>query len=128
MSQNDYESNVLKQYFGWTIDEYKAVLADRLLEKKVSFAIDTTAKDKINKVKQRLDNGDDFATVAQEMSDDEARNKKDVITGRVTKMIEQDLADDPYAQEYFSNLLKKAIELAPDDAVLARWMAEAQAR
>ena len=72
MSQNDYESNVLKQYFGWTIDEYKAVLADRLLEKKVSFAIDTTAKDKINKVKQRLDNGDDFATVAQEMSDDEA--------------------------------------------------------
>ncbi|WP_462166718.1 hypothetical protein [Pseudoalteromonas sp. GB43] len=25
-------------------------------------------------------------------------------------MIEQDLADDPYAQEYFSNLLKKAID------------------
>ncbi|PMN90680.1 hypothetical protein BCT23_04120 [Enterovibrio norvegicus] len=25
-------------------------------------------------------------------------------------MIEQDLADDPYAQEYFSNLLKQAIE------------------
>ncbi|MCL1125789.1 HsdR family type I site-specific deoxyribonuclease [Shewanella surugensis] len=45
----------------------------------------------------------------EEMSDDEARNKKDAITGRVTKMIEQDLADDPYAQEYFSNLLKQAI-------------------
>lgn len=48
------------------------------------------------------------------MTDDEARNKKDVITGRVTKMIEQDLADDPYAQEYFSNLLKKAIEQAKE--------------
>ncbi|WP_256384596.1 type I restriction endonuclease subunit R [Photobacterium toruni] len=45
----------------------------------------------------------------EQMTDDEANNKKDVITGRVTKMIEQDLADDPYAQEYFSNLLKKAI-------------------
>lgn len=45
----------------------------------------------------------------EEMSDDEARNKKDVITGRVTKMIEQDLADDPYAQEYFSNLLKRQL-------------------
>lgn len=45
----------------------------------------------------------------QEMSDEEARNKKDVITGRVTKMIEQDLADDPYAQEYFSKMLKEAI-------------------
>ncbi|MBB1268475.1 type I restriction endonuclease subunit R [Shewanella sp. SR44-3] len=46
----------------------------------------------------------------EDMSDDEARNKKDAITGRVTKMIEQDLADDPYAQEYFSNLLKQAID------------------
>jgi type I restriction enzyme R subunit len=46
----------------------------------------------------------------EEMSDDEARNKKDVISGRVTKMIEQDLGDDPYAQEYFSKLLKQAIE------------------
>lgn len=72
MSQSDYESNVLQQYFGWTIDEYRAVLADRLLEKKVSFAVDTSAKEKINKVKTRLDQGDDFAAVAREMSDDEA--------------------------------------------------------
>ncbi|WP_231116617.1 type I restriction endonuclease subunit R [Piscirickettsia salmonis] len=43
------------------------------------------------------------------LTDDEARNQTDKITGRITKMIEQDLADDPYAQEYFSNLLKKAI-------------------
>ncbi|PKH88908.1 type I restriction endonuclease subunit R [Colwellia sp. Bg11-28] len=46
----------------------------------------------------------------QDLSDDEARNQTDKITGRITKMIEQDLADDPYAQEYFSKLLKKAIE------------------
>ncbi|MGM8910699.1 type I restriction endonuclease subunit R [Psychrobacter sp. 1U1] len=45
----------------------------------------------------------------EELSDDEARNQTDKITGRVTKMIEQDLADDPYAQEYFSKLLKQAI-------------------
>ncbi len=44
-----------------------------------------------------------------ELSEDEARNQTDKITGRITKMIKQDLADDPYAQEYFSNLLKKAI-------------------
>jgi type I restriction enzyme R subunit len=45
-----------------------------------------------------------------DLSDDEARNQTDKITGRITKMIEQDLAEDPYAQEYFSKLLKKAIE------------------
>ena len=50
----------------------------------------------------------------EELTDDEARNKKDAITGRVTKMIEQELADDPYAQEYFSKLLKKAIEQAKE--------------
>ncbi|MFS1500545.1 type I restriction endonuclease subunit R [Vibrio splendidus] len=50
----------------------------------------------------------------EEMTDDEARNKKDAITGRVTKMIDQDLADDPYAQEYFSKLLKQAIEQAKE--------------
>ena len=44
-----------------------------------------------------------------DMTDDEARNQTDKITGRITKMIKQDLADDPYAQEYFSKLLKKAI-------------------
>jgi type I restriction enzyme R subunit len=36
-------------------------------------------------------------------SDDEARNQTDKITGRITKMIEQDLADDPYAQEAHSD-------------------------
>lgn len=46
----------------------------------------------------------------QDPSDDEARNQTDKITGRITKMIEIDLADDPYAQEYFSKLLKQAIE------------------
>ncbi|HCH2715592.1 TPA: type I restriction endonuclease subunit R [Vibrio parahaemolyticus] len=50
----------------------------------------------------------------EDLTDDEARNKKDAITGRVTKMIDQDLADDPYAQEYFSKLLKKAIEQAKE--------------
>ncbi|MCC9651031.1 type I restriction endonuclease subunit R [Vibrio sp. MA64] len=50
----------------------------------------------------------------EQLSDDEARNKKDAITGRVTKIIEQDLADDPYAQEYFSKLLKQAIQQAKE--------------
>lgn len=45
----------------------------------------------------------------EDLSDDEARNQTDKITGRITKMISQDLADDPYAQEYFSELLKRAI-------------------
>ena len=48
----------------------------------------------------------------EEWSDDKARNETDIIKTRVTRMIEQDLVDDPYAQEAFSQLLRNAIEEA----------------
>src|SRR6185369_1161058 len=37
------------------------------------------------------------------------RNETDIIRTRLKKTIEQDLADDPYAQQVFSKLLKLAI-------------------
>ncbi len=48
----------------------------------------------------------------EEWSEDKTRNETDIIKTRVTKMIEQDLKDDPYAQEAFSALLRQAIEEA----------------
>lgn len=45
-------------------------------------------------------------------SDDKTRNETDIIKTRVTRMIEQELQDDPYAQDAFSKLLRKAIEEA----------------
>ncbi len=45
----------------------------------------------------------------EEWSEDKTRNETDIIKTRVTKMIEQDLNDDPYAQEAFSKLLRQAI-------------------
>ena len=48
----------------------------------------------------------------EDWSEDKTRNETDIIKTRVTKMIEQDLKDDPYAQEAFSALLRQAIEEA----------------
>ncbi|MBN9310005.1 hypothetical protein [Devosia sp.] len=45
-------------------------------------------------------------------SEDKARAETDVIKTRLTKTIEQDLADDPYAQAVFSELLRRAIHEA----------------
>ncbi len=45
-------------------------------------------------------------------SDDKTRNETDIIKTRVTKKIEQELRDDPYAQEAFSKLLRKVIDEA----------------
>ncbi|HEY3814684.1 MAG TPA: HsdR family type I site-specific deoxyribonuclease [Caulobacteraceae bacterium] len=42
-------------------------------------------------------------------SEEKARNETDIIRTRLTRTIEQDLIDDPYAQRHFSELLKAAI-------------------
>ncbi len=51
-------------------------------------------------------------TDPKEWSEDKTRNETDIIKTRVTRMIEQSLRDDPYAQEVFSKLLKQVIEEA----------------
>lgn len=51
-------------------------------------------------------------TKPEDWSEEKTRNETDLIRTRVTKMIEQELRDDPYAQEAFSKLLMKAIEEA----------------
>lgn len=42
-------------------------------------------------------------------SDEKTRNETDIIRSRLKKTIEQDLADDPFAQTHFSELLRRAI-------------------
>jgi type I restriction enzyme R subunit len=50
--------------------------------------------------------------ITNDWSEEKTRNETDIIKTRVTKMIEQNLRDDPYAQEAFSKLLRQAIEEA----------------
>lgn len=48
----------------------------------------------------------------EQWNENKLRNETDIIKTRVTRMIEQDLSDDPYAQEVFSKLLREAIREA----------------
>lgn len=50
----------------------------------------------------------------EDWSEEKTKNETDIIKTRVAKMIEQDLRDDPYAQETFSALLKMAIKEAEE--------------
>ena len=45
----------------------------------------------------------------EQWSEEKTRNETDMIRTRLKKTIEQDLADDPYAQKVFAELLKQAI-------------------
>jgi type I restriction enzyme, R subunit len=51
---------------------------------------------------------------AEKWSEEKLRNETDIIKSRLRKTIEQDLADDPYAKMYFSELLKRAIAEAEE--------------
>lgn len=72
VSLNAYEKTVLNSYYDWSLDEYRDIVRSELLKRKVSFAVDTAAKQKADELYQKVASGADFATVATESSDDEA--------------------------------------------------------
>lgn len=71
MSEQAFEKAVLRDFYGWTLDDYRQIVRDRLTLRGVSFAIDDPAREQINKIKQWLDGGSDFAQLAADYSDDE---------------------------------------------------------
>ncbi|WP_242632774.1 type I restriction endonuclease subunit R [Thiothrix fructosivorans] len=93
-----------KQDAGETVqyDQYAAQVK-KLLDKHV---VGVDIKDaqgvyEVNKLGQKQ--------APEDWSADKTRNETDIIKTRVTRLIEQDLRDDPYAQEAFSKLLRQAI-------------------
>lgn len=56
----DILANTLQNYYGWTIDDYKQVIKEQLLEQKVAFFIDNEAKAKVKKIDNLIKNDKDF--------------------------------------------------------------------
>jgi hypothetical protein len=70
ISERAFE-NSLWRYYGWSLDDYRQIVRERLTVQKAVFAIDSRAKSRIDSIKSRLDGGADFAEVARAESDDE---------------------------------------------------------
>jgi parvulin-like peptidyl-prolyl isomerase len=77
-SQNRLGSNdqvfkdVLSEYWGWTVQDFKQELTDELLEQKVVAKLDTAAQNKAGAAYEKLQQGADFAEVAKQYSEDAA--------------------------------------------------------
>lgn len=84
VSLNAYEKTVLNSYYDWSLDEYRGVVRDELLKRKVSFAIDVKAKQRAESLRQQLVSGADFASIAKENSDDEMTKNNGGDSGIVT--------------------------------------------
>lgn len=78
VSLEAYVDTVLSQYYDWSLDDYRQVVETELLRRKVSFAIDEAARQKIETIQQTLQDSDEdnFGAVARRFSDDEATKMK----------------------------------------------------
>lgn len=67
--------DVLKDYWGWSVDDFKRSLRQQLLAQKVAATLDTDTTTRANAALQELKGGADFAAVAKKYSED--TNTKD---------------------------------------------------
>jgi foldase protein PrsA len=62
--------DILKDYWGWSIDDFRRSLRQQLLAQKVLAKLDTETADRANAALTELKGGADFAAVAQKYSQD----------------------------------------------------------
>lgn len=62
--------DVLKDYYGWTINDFKRQLTSRILSEKLIDKLDTSARERANSALAELKSGADFAQTANKYTDD----------------------------------------------------------
>lgn len=67
----DVFRDVLSDYWGWSIDDFRRSLQQELLAQKVASTLDTDTKDRADQALGELQAGADFEAIAKKYSDDE---------------------------------------------------------
>jgi hypothetical protein len=75
-SSDQMLGDVLKQFWGWSIEDFRRELKSQLLAQKVASVLDTTAHARAANALAEIDSGADFAAVAAKYSDDEMTKAK----------------------------------------------------
>lgn len=65
-------ADVLREYWGWSVADFKRSLKQQILEEKVMAKLDHEASRKAQAAVDRLNSGADFTALAKEVSEDEA--------------------------------------------------------
>lgn len=69
-SNDQVFEDVLKEFWGWSVSDFKRELRQQMLAQKVVLTLDTATRAKAQAVYERLQRGEDFAALAKENSDD----------------------------------------------------------
>lgn len=75
-SENKVVEDVLKDYWGWSVSDFRRSIKQQILTSKVLEALDTGAKSRADSALAELSAGADFATVAKKYSDDTVTKEK----------------------------------------------------
>jgi hypothetical protein len=62
--------DILKSYWGWSINDFKRSLKQEILAEKLAAALDKSANQRANSALAQLKSGTDFATLAKQVSED----------------------------------------------------------
>ena len=71
-SSDQVFADVLKEFWGWSVDDFKRELKQQLLAQKLVSTLDTATHQRANSALSQLQAGADFGTLAAQVSDDAA--------------------------------------------------------
>lgn len=71
-SNNQVFEDVLKEFWGWSVNDFKRELRQQMLAQKVVSTLDTATQARAKEAYTRIQAGEDFATIAKQYSDDTA--------------------------------------------------------
>jgi flagellar basal body-associated protein FliL len=84
-SDNKVFENVIKDFYGWDVSDFRRSIEREILTDKVIQAIDTKPNEKAQKVLAEIKAGKDFATLAKQYSEDEITKDRGGDIGLIKK-------------------------------------------
>jgi hypothetical protein len=83
--------DVLKEFWGWSVNDFKRELKQQMLAQKVVSTLDTETHDRAKQVYDRLKKGEDFAKLASQFSDDPGSRAEGGEYGAAISQADRDL-------------------------------------
>jgi parvulin-like peptidyl-prolyl isomerase len=71
-SSDEVFEDVLKEFWGWSLNDFERELRQQMLAQKVVSALDTDTHNRAQNVLTQLNNGGDFAALAKQFSEDQS--------------------------------------------------------
>lgn len=84
-------ADVLREFWGWSVSDFRRELKQQMLAQKVVSTLDNTTKKRAEEAYVRLQNGEDFAELAKQYSDDTSTRENGGEYGMAVSQSDRDL-------------------------------------